>query len=176
MMHDALVREIRRLADDLPIELIEQIASVLEQYETADWTIVSAKVLYSIAQSDIRQKLNRLLDVWRQEAPGTSPTAVALALRTAAETAAHYRGQQQLELVWTGPETTHVPIRRTDQALLQLIDEAQQSLQIVSFAVYKINRIKEALLSAVERGVDVSLYLETPEESDGRMSIDTVFA
>ncbi|MFN2136855.1 MAG: DISARM system phospholipase D-like protein DrmC [Candidatus Promineifilaceae bacterium] len=174
MKQDDLVRQIQDLAADLPVELADQIAAAIEQVETADWPAIRGNILNSVTQTSIQKKLNKLLDIWQQEIPDQSPVAVALALRAAAETAEYYRQLQQLELVWTGPKTDYVPIRRTDQALLQLINEAQDSLQIVSFAVYKIERLKTALLSAVERGVEVSLYLETPEESDGRMSIDTV--
>ena len=83
---------------------------------------------------------------------------------------------QRLELVWTGPDSQVIPLRRTDQALLQLIDEAQMTLHIVSYAVYKIEAIAQALVNAAQRGVSIAVYLETPDASEGRVAFDTIGA
>jgi phosphatidylserine/phosphatidylglycerophosphate/cardiolipin synthase-like enzyme len=95
---------------------------------------------------------------------------------TAAQVAKYYRQTQQLEIVWTGPDSQVIPLRRNDQALLQLIHEAQQSLHIVSFAVYKVANIAQTIIEAANRGVSISIYLETPDESEGKMSFNTVKA
>ena len=49
---------------------------------------------------------------------------MALALSAAAQAVEAERCQERLELVWTGPDSRLIPLRRTDQALLQLIDGA----------------------------------------------------
>lgn len=67
-------------------------------------------------------------------------------------------------------------MRRTDQALLQLIQDAERSLHIVSFAVYKVEIITKALVAAAERGVTIAIYLETPDASEGKMTYDTIHA
>ena len=61
-------------------------------------------------------------------------------------------------------------IRRTDQVLLQMIQNCQQELTLVSFVVYKIPEIVEALQAALHRGVRVRLIAETPESSRGNIS------
>ena len=127
-------------------------------------------------QPDVRQRLVAFLDMWRAEYPDVSAESVALGMLTAVAAASDYRRRQQLELVWTGPDSQIIPLRRTDQALLQLIREARESLHIVSFAVYKADNIAQALVQAAERGAAISIYLETPDASEGKMSLDTVKA
>jgi phosphatidylserine/phosphatidylglycerophosphate/cardiolipin synthase-like enzyme len=65
-----------------------------------------------------------------------------------------------LELVCTGPRST-LALRRTAPALKQVIDEAQHTLLIVSFAVYDIPDIVAALTQAIARGVQVMFIVET---------------
>ena len=75
-----------------------------------------------------------------------------------------------------GPDSQVIPLRRTDQALLQLIDGAQETLHVVSFAVYKPQAIAQALVRAARRGVSIAVYLETPDSSEGRVAFDTIQA
>lgn len=65
---------------------------------------------------------------------------------------------------------------RPDPALLQLINDAQETLHIVSFAVYKPEAMSQAIVNAAQRGVSVSVYLETPDASQGRVAFDTIGA
>jgi phosphatidylserine/phosphatidylglycerophosphate/cardiolipin synthase-like enzyme len=67
-------------------------------------------------------------------------------------------------------------MRRTDQALLQVINSATQSLLIVSFAVYKIPQIAAALVQAAGRGVTIDICVEAPEPSGQKMAHDTIKA
>ena len=69
-------------------------------------------------------------------------------------------------MVWTGPEVTTIPLRRTDRVLLQLIKEAREEITLVSFAVYKIPEIAQALQGALNRGVEVRLIAEDPEVAE----------
>jgi phosphatidylserine/phosphatidylglycerophosphate/cardiolipin synthase-like enzyme len=75
-----------------------------------------------------------------------------------------------LELVWTGPEVEATPPRRTEQALLQVINTASNRLTIVSFVAYKIPTIRDALSTAADRGVSVRLILEGAEVGEGQMT------
>jgi cardiolipin synthase len=58
--------------------------------------------------------------------------------------------------------------------LLQIIDNAQSNLHIVSFAVYRIPAIAEALTRALQRGVQLAIYLESPGASEGKISYDPI--
>ncbi len=79
---------------------------------------------------------------------------------------------QTLELVWTGPTTPFVSARRTEQALLQVIESARKSLFITSFVAYDVSSIIDALNKAIARGVTVSMLLESSIDHGGTMSLD----
>ncbi|HSH81319.1 MAG TPA: hypothetical protein VLA19_22535, partial [Herpetosiphonaceae bacterium] len=80
-----------------------------------------------------------LLHRWQGEYADTPPASIAAALESAAYCLQHARAKQTLELAWTGP-TSSLPLRRTSQALQQLIDSALRDLLIVSYAVYSTFR------------------------------------
>jgi phosphatidylserine/phosphatidylglycerophosphate/cardiolipin synthase-like enzyme len=51
-------------------------------------------------------------------------------------------------------------LRRTDQALQEVISIAKYRLLVVSFAIFKVAHISKALKDAVARGVEVTVVLE----------------
>jgi phosphatidylserine/phosphatidylglycerophosphate/cardiolipin synthase-like enzyme len=69
-----------------------------------------------------------------------------------------------------------VPLRQTEQALLQVIDSAGQRLTVVSYAVYRIPRICEALVRAADRGVAISVVVESPDRVEGQKAYSTLAA
>lgn len=176
MTATALIPAIRRLVYDLPDELVSTLAHALQETQGQSWSTVREKALQVVSQPDVSQRVAQFLDEWQYGASDISPQSVVLALLSAADMETFCRTTQQLELVWTGPDSQLVPLRRTDQALLQLIDAAAQRLHIVSFAVYNVEKVAEALVTAANRGVNISLYLETPSASEGRIAYDTVQA
>jgi phosphatidylserine/phosphatidylglycerophosphate/cardiolipin synthase-like enzyme len=93
---------------------------------------------------------------------------VAAALATAAAGERARRQEQSVELVWTGPDAQTIPLRHTEQVLLQLIDAAAQRLLLVSYAVYKVRRIGDALVRAADRGVDLRIVIEAPDRAEGQ--------
>ena len=171
-----LAQEMQHLVDGIPAEVVVRIANVLAEADAANWSALCWQVRNAVAQPHLDQRLDRFLDVWQVHAPGVSSESVAMGLLAAAAAQDHYRQAQQLELVWTGPDSQIIPLRRTDQALLQLINEAQADLHIVSFAVYKVQDITNALIRAAQRGVAISIYLETPDASKGKIGFDTIGA
>ena len=106
--------EIHKLVDDLPDELVSKLADALCQADTADWLRLRSDVVNSVAHPAVRDRLPAFLDFWQQNVPTVAATAVALALLASAATAENYRLRQQLELVWTGPDSQVIPLRRTD--------------------------------------------------------------
>ena len=104
------------------------------------------------------------------------PADVALVLRRRGDHAKAYRESQAVELVWTGPLSAARrcagPIRRC----CEVITSAQQSLLIVSFAVYKIPAIASAIVQAAKRGVTIRICVEAPEPSGQKMAYDTIKA
>lgn len=176
MIQQSLAQQIHQLIADMPEELVVGLAMALQKGENGRWAELKAKALQTTKQPHVKQQVRDFFDFWRAYYPQVTSESVALAMLTAAEVADHYRQTQRLEVVWTGPDSQIVPTRRTDQALLQLIHEAQKSLHIVSFTVYKAQNIAQAIVDAAERGVAISIYLETPETSESKMSLDTVRA
>jgi cardiolipin synthase len=78
-----------------------------------------------------------------------------------------------VELVWTGPTTDWVPVRRTEQVLTGLVDGAKTSIFLVSFVAYKVGPVIEALRKAVARGVALRVLLESHTDRGGSVSTDS---
>lgn len=174
--HNDLAQAIQRLVADLPAELAAALAAALDISHGLDWPHRRLVILATAPQPAVREQVSAFLDTWQATATAVDSRSVALALSAASQAVAAERDQERLELVWTGPDSRLIPLRRTDQALLQLIDGAQETLHIVSFAVYRIEVIARALARAASRGVAISLYLETPDASEGRIAYNTLAA
>lgn len=95
------------------------------------------RLIAAIPNPALQAQVADLLQVWQTGHPEINAAGIALAQLTAAHAENQQRAAQALELVWTGPRRQHLPLRRTDQTLLQLIQEAKEPLLSVSFAVYK---------------------------------------
>jgi phosphatidylserine/phosphatidylglycerophosphate/cardiolipin synthase-like enzyme len=152
-----LILQIRSFVVNAPQQLVERVAHTCENAD--DWNQVSNKLAGTL-HSPI---LNKQLLAISQEAKALAypPRQVALALRSAKDLAEVYKSQQALEMVWTGPLIAPFSLRRTDEALLQMIADSQRSLTIVSFAFYKVDRVFEALKQALSRQVEIQFFLET---------------
>jgi phosphatidylserine/phosphatidylglycerophosphate/cardiolipin synthase-like enzyme len=172
----ALSTEVARLANDLPNDLIQALAQALAACDAQDWSYTRLRLLDITAQPRFRAHVEQLLAAWQQYAPSMPPESMAVALLAASASAELHHREQSVELLWTGPDAGVVPLRRTDQALLQVVDAARESLLIVSFAVYKIPAIKSALALATQRGVAEQICVESPETSGNRMASDTIKA
>ena len=69
------------------------------------------------------------------------------------------RSRQTAELVWTGPSTPVVPVRRTEQVLCDLIRCAERRLTMTSFGIFQVPRLVEDLERSMERGVALRIVL-----------------
>jgi phosphatidylserine/phosphatidylglycerophosphate/cardiolipin synthase-like enzyme len=69
-----------------------------------------------------------------------------------------------------------VPLRRTEQVVLQVINSACRRLLMVSYAVFNVPRICEALVRAVDRGVAINVVVESPDRIEGRKAYSTLAA
>jgi cardiolipin synthase A/B len=119
-----------------------------------------AQALGAIAHPAYRDIAGQLMDAW--EVDGTmSGSGLALAITSTATAIARERAEQSIEIVWTGPRTTAVPVRLTREVLVDVIRAARSGLFIVSFAAYKVDVIVRELSAAASRGVDIKLILET---------------
>lgn len=74
----------------------------------------------------------------------------------------------QIELVWTGPANTASTMRGTEQVLLEVIDESQQELLVVVYAAFDIQNVVLAIDRALERGVAVTVVVESINPGTGK--------
>ena len=116
--------------------------------------------------------LKRLVGAWK--ASTISGEALAAMLLAAAHAFRHAESRQRVELVWTGPTTELVPARRTEQALIQVIDAAQHRLFITSYVAYDIESVARALKLAAKRGVKIEFLMELSSAQGGKVSIDPI--
>jgi phosphatidylserine/phosphatidylglycerophosphate/cardiolipin synthase-like enzyme len=152
------------------------LAEAIQSCDPADWPWSKARIAAGISQPHYRSLAIGFFDAWQSEAKTISPEAVAAALLTAAHSEQAHQQHQSVELVWTGPDVGVVPLRRTEQALLQVIDSATRRATVVSYAVYHIPRICEALVRAADRGVSINVIIETPDRLEGQNTYDTLKA
>src|SRR5919202_6794831 len=143
-----------------------------------DLTSASARrrVAAEVAQASQRATSARLLEGWAAHHLGVPPIAVAYALRTAVRAVAVQRAEGGVELVWTGPNPEGTPLRRTDQALLEVIDAAQHTLTVVTFAAYSVPAIAAALVRAAQRGVRIRIIIESAQVSEGKIAYEAMDA
>lgn len=99
---------------------------------------------------------------------------VAGILKGAALTKTHLAEATQIDLIWTGPSTNLVPTRRTEPALIQVINASQSKLFLTSFVAYSFPTVLEALSDALSRNVEVSMLLESSEAFGGGVSFDVI--
>ncbi len=116
--------------------------------------------------------VERLVDAWRATSVGSGELASMLLV--ASHAFENVSKHQSTELVWTGPTTPLVSARRTEQALLQVISAAKQTLFITSFVAYDVSTIVKALNDASTRGVSVSMLLESSQHHGGSISFDVI--
>ncbi|GAB3214049.1 hypothetical protein GCM10027294_51070 [Marinactinospora endophytica] len=74
------------------------------------------------------------------------------------------------EAVWSGPASNAVPVRATAQALLEVIAEAAQELVLMTYSAKPHDGIRAALEASVDRGVAVSVVVETLQGAGGALS------
>lgn len=169
--HMLIAEAATRLACEMPAAYVESLACALQIGSTS-----KALALQGIPHLHYRSMAGDFIDLWQNRATAVIPEAVALALRTAICAEKRHRESQTVELVWTGPETEAHPFRRTEQAVLQVLDSARQRITLVSYAVYRIPNVCEALIRAACRGVQINVIVETPDKLEGENEYSTLRA
>jgi phosphatidylserine/phosphatidylglycerophosphate/cardiolipin synthase-like enzyme len=164
------------LAARLPVEVLDTVARAVRESPSAASPAARTRLNQDVPHPYYRDIATDFLNVWRNAAAEMSPQQVAAILLTAAKAEQIHRKNQAVELVWTGPETDAGPFRRTEQAILQVLDSAQQRITLVSYAVYAIPNIREALVRAAGRKVQIRVIVETPNLLEGKNEYDTIQA
>jgi len=116
--------------------------------------------------------IEQMIETWRSTS--LSPAELASMLVAGGHVFQKVTAMQTTELVWTGPTTPFVSARRTEQALIQVIDAARKTLFVTSFVAYDVSTVVQALNRAAERGVNVSMLLESSQEHGGSITMDVL--
>src|SRR5262249_54311208 len=169
--HALIADAATKLVSELPAPYVEALAADLQA-----GTGSKPQIVQVIPHLHYRGLAGAFIDLWQNRAGGGSPEAVAMALRTACHAEQLHRAGPTGELAWAGASTNAHPLRRTEQAVLQVLDSARQRITLVSYAVYRIPNICEALVGAASRGVQINVILETPNKLEGQNEYDTLRA
>lgn len=158
---------IASLAQEIPSQMLESVSISLNKLENHPNIDDLNPIIKQLNVPSARKQLKEVLDIWLHSYPHLTPQTIGWMLKTASVVDSRIRSDQHIELVWSGPTSKNETLRRTDQVLLDLIRSSHKSLLIVSFIVYKIPEIKQALLEAISRRVKVTLIVQFSEETEG---------
>jgi phosphatidylserine/phosphatidylglycerophosphate/cardiolipin synthase-like enzyme len=148
------------------------LAGAVARHGGMDRPAARQAILQSLPTPDFRDATAAFLDLWHVSAASVGAEAVAIALVTAAKCELDHRHEETVEIVWTGPEPAETRFRQTEQAILEVVNSATKRLTVVSYAVYRIPRIRDALVAAANRGVSIRLIVETPSRIEGQGEYD----
>lgn len=150
----------------------EKVQAIATRIRRTDANKASGALSGVVSTPVAAEVVDQLIDAWR--ASKVSADELASMLLAAGHVFTKAANQQSTELVWTGPTTPFVSARRTEQALLQVINAAEQTLFITSFVAYNVSTIVKALNAASDRGVVISMLLELSQDHGGSISFDAI--
>lgn len=163
------------MAQRLPYSVLIGVADVVALSAGVECHAARLTILESLGSPDFRDATDAFLDLW-ESCEGVGSEAVAVALYAAAENERACKEREAVEVAWTGPETAETKFRLTEPAILEVLNKATRRLTVVSYAVYRIPHIREALVSAARRGVAIRLIVETPNRIEGQGEYDCLLA
>lgn len=166
---DELLDAIAALVSLVSPEKVQAIAARIRRTEAGKVASTLPGVVGTPAASTV---VEQLAAAWQNTKVGSDELASMLLAASHVYTKA--ASEQSVELVWTGPTTPFVSARRTEQALLQVINSAEKSLFITSFVAYDVSTIVKALNVAAERGVTITMLLESSQDHGGSINIDVI--
>lgn len=142
-----------RWAHQLPREFARHLADALRQGPSAIRTLKARAVLpaSSAAVSTALQLA--------EQGDATFAAGVLTGQLDAVE------ARPQVTPVWTGPESAVGRGRLTLAVVADLIDEAERELLLASYATVPGGDVRRALQAAADRGVNLTLLLERPEDN-----------
>ena len=166
-----MIEEIVSLASSLATQLSPaRVQSIADHIRGDDSPALGNSTITGIGSPKARAALESLISL--SAAQNVSGDLLAGILLGASAARQRMNDNQALEIVWTGPTTSYVPTRRTDQVLLDLIRSAEHEIFIVSFVAYDLAAIVEALNSACQKGVTVRVLLEASKAHGGSLDQD----
>jgi phosphatidylserine/phosphatidylglycerophosphate/cardiolipin synthase-like enzyme len=165
---EVLIELVSNAPPDRTVQLAEMVRALADTGDTGD----TGSLTCWAANPRAKKALGDLIVAWKEVAV----TPAELGAMLTAGSAAYHRakGEQEIELVWTGPSSQLIATRKTEQALLEVIGAARAKIFITSFVAYNVAAIMSALHSATDRGVEISMLLESSDKHGGGVSIDAI--
>lgn len=164
-----LMDSVIELASNISPERLNAIADEFSNLTTPDISRISSR---NFSTPIVRQLVRNIFDAW--EKSKVSAQELSGMLRGASCAYLKAKNEATTELIWSGPKVPISSTRRTEQALLEVIDSAESTLFVVSFVIYKVPLIFSAIKSALNRNVSVSMLLESSDQHGGSISIDAI--
>jgi phosphatidylserine/phosphatidylglycerophosphate/cardiolipin synthase-like enzyme len=168
---DGLLQLVLDLGRTVPAATVEMLCMELEHAAPG---VPSREIASHIGDATVRESVRKLISGWEKHHPDEGFKPLSWALRAAASMDQWWREDRRLSLVWTGPSPAGGVFRRTDQALLEVIAAARRELWLVSFAGYNLPAVRDALVAAAEHGVSLHMIIESPEESQGKVTFSAL--
>lgn len=166
---DELLDAIAALVSLVSPEKLQAIAGRIRQTEAPKAAAALSNVVGTPVAGAV---VEQVVAAWQNTK--VSSDELASMLLAASHVYTKIASEQSTELVWTGPKTPFVSARRTEQALLQVINSAELSLFITSFVAYDVSTIVKALNAANDRGVVISILLELSQDHGGSITFDAI--
>lgn len=171
-MNGSDMGRVAELAHRVPHGALEAVCRELER--AAAGVVAARAVGDGVVAPDARALVQAAVDDWIARRGQAALGELAWALRGATAADEAWRRSQDLALVWTGPAPATGTLLQTEQALLRAIRSAERELWLVSFAGYRLPSVRDALLAAAGRGVQVNFLIESPEESEGKVTFSAL--
>ena len=166
---DELLEAIAALVSLVSPEKVQAVAARVRRTDASKAVTTLTSVVGTPVASAV---VEQLAAAWQNAKVGSDE--LASMLLAASHVYSKAASEQSTELVWTGPTTPFVSARRTEQALLQVINAAEKTLFITSFVAYDVSTIVKALNAAIDRGVVISMLLELSQDHGGSISFDAI--
>lgn len=166
---ERLLDVVLMLVEDMHPSRIEKMASLIrgmnaeKRVGSYDWGGIVPRE---------QEQAQALLDNWR--ATDVTPEELAGMFIGAGHAYHAGRSEVSVQLVWTGPSTELVAMRKTEQVLLEIVGATRERIFLTSFVAYQIESVVDAMSRAIDRGVDVSILLESSEQHGGDLSLDSI--
>ena len=166
---DELLDAIAALVSLVSPEKVQAVAARVRRTDASK----AATALPSVVGTPVASAVvEQLAAAWQNTTVGSDE--LASMLLAASHVYFKAASEQSTELVWTGPTTPFVSARRTEQALLEVINSAKQYLFITSFVAYDVSSIVKSLNAANDRGVVISMLLELSQDQGGSITFDAI--
>lgn len=171
-MNDDLWSAIGLLACEIHADRLRSIASHVSKLKSH---LDFDGIRHAFGPNFSSQSLDQLQQLWLKE-PSITPRELAAALQVAAACSNSISSMGTSELVWTGPKTTFIPARSTEQVVLQVVGAARSRLFITSLNFCYADSVVGALNLAIGRGVEINILLELSKKEGGTLTTDSLAA